>query len=66
MIYLPNLVIFFRYPSLRVAYVDEREETADAKSPKVFYSVLLKGGDKFDEVQGFPEQPYNFASPFSF
>ncbi|KAL0872976.1 hypothetical protein Bca101_022681 [Brassica carinata] len=28
---------------------DEREETADAKSPKVFYSVLLKGGGKFDE-----------------
>ncbi|CAB86938.1 putative protein [Arabidopsis thaliana] len=26
-----------------------KEETADAKSPKVFYSVLLKGGDKFDE-----------------
>lgn len=47
-----NHVSFFsRYPSLRVAYVDEREETADAKSPKVFYSVLLKGGAKFDEVQ---------------
>ncbi|KAF8068126.1 hypothetical protein N665_1151s0021 [Sinapis alba] len=29
----------------------EREETTDAKSPKVFYSVLLKGGGKFDEVQ---------------
>ncbi|KAG2249594.1 hypothetical protein Bca52824_089222 [Brassica carinata] len=37
------------YLSLRIAYLDEREETADAKSPKVFYSVLLKGGGKFDE-----------------
>jgi len=47
--YTNILQLMLKYPSLRVAYVDEREETADAKSPKVFYSVLLKGGDKFDE-----------------
>lgn len=39
-----------RYPSLRVAYIDEREETVNGKSQKVFYSVLLKGCDKLDEV----------------
>ncbi|KAF3517307.1 hypothetical protein DY000_02061736 [Brassica cretica] len=47
--YTNILQLMLKYPSLRVAYVDEREETADAKSPKVFYSVLLKGGAKFDE-----------------
>ncbi|KAF8085908.1 hypothetical protein N665_0642s0004 [Sinapis alba] len=43
--------LILKYPSLRVAYVDEREETADGKSPKVFYYVLLKRGGKFDEHQ---------------
>ncbi|KAF3584268.1 hypothetical protein F2Q69_00025984 [Brassica cretica] len=38
-----------RYPSLRVAYIDEREETINKKSQKVFYSVLLKGCNKLDE-----------------
>ncbi|KAF9590661.1 hypothetical protein IFM89_036153 [Coptis chinensis] len=37
------------YPSLRVAYIDEREETVGGKSEKLYYSVLVKGGDKFDE-----------------
>lgn len=41
-------MINFRYPSLRVAYIDEREETHDGK--KVYYSVLVKGGEKLDEV----------------
>lgn len=45
-----NLTIDFRYPSLRVAYIDEREETFDGKSKKVYYSVLVKGGEKLDEV----------------
>ncbi|XP_074307762.1 callose synthase 7 isoform X3 [Silene latifolia] len=35
------------YPSLRIAYIDEREEKV--KSEKVYYSVLVKGGDKLDE-----------------
>ncbi|KAK3012046.1 hypothetical protein RJ639_010710, partial [Escallonia herrerae] len=42
-----NLMIM--YPSLRVGYIDEREETVNGKSAKVYYSVLVKGGDKLDE-----------------
>ncbi|CAN4104415.1 unnamed protein product [Withania somnifera] len=38
-----------QYPSLRVAYIDERDETVNGKSEKVYYSVLVKGGDKLDE-----------------
>ncbi|KAG5246140.1 callose synthase [Salix suchowensis] len=36
-------------PSLRVAYIDERETTVNGKSQKEYYSVLVKGGDKYDE-----------------
>ncbi|XP_031256550.1 callose synthase 7 isoform X2 [Pistacia vera] len=43
------LNLMLTYPSLRVAYIDEREETVNGKSQKFYYSVLLKGGDKFDE-----------------
>ena len=35
---------------MRVAYIDEREETVNGKSQKLYYSVLVKGGDKLDEV----------------
>uniref|UniRef100_A0A6N2NKJ4 1,3-beta-glucan synthase n=1 Tax=Salix viminalis TaxID=40686 RepID=A0A6N2NKJ4_SALVM len=35
--------------SLRVAYIDERETTVNGKSQKEYYSVLVKGGDKYDE-----------------
>ena len=43
---------------MRVAYIDEREEKleriydgkVETKSEKVYYSVLVKGGDKLDEV----------------
>ncbi|KAJ4898500.1 putative callose synthase 6 [Raphanus sativus] len=44
--YTNILQLMLKYPSLQVAYVDEREETADAKSLKVFY-FFLKGGGKF-------------------
>nr|GEV22691.1 callose synthase 7-like [Tanacetum cinerariifolium] len=37
------------YSSLRVAYIDEREDTINGNSQKVYYSVLVKGGDKLDE-----------------
>ncbi|KAI7726587.1 hypothetical protein M8C21_011004, partial [Ambrosia artemisiifolia] len=37
------------YPSLRVAYIDEREDTINGISKKVYYSVLVKGGDELDE-----------------
>ncbi|KFK42965.1 hypothetical protein AALP_AA1G062200 [Arabis alpina] len=43
------LQLMLKYPSLRVAYIDEREETINGKSEKVFYSVLLKGCNKLDE-----------------
>lgn len=42
-----NLMLL--YPSLRVAYIDEREKTMVGKSEKKYYSVLVKGGDKLDE-----------------
>ncbi|KAJ1441429.1 Glycosyl transferase, family 48 [Sesbania bispinosa] len=36
------------YSALRVAYIDETEDTKGGK--KVYYSVLVKGGEKYDEV----------------
>ncbi|KAI3921858.1 hypothetical protein MKX01_005547 [Papaver californicum] len=42
-----NLMIM--YPSLRVAYIDDREEMLNGKSERVYYSVLVKGGEKLDE-----------------
>ncbi|KAM7497719.1 hypothetical protein LguiA_022133 [Lonicera macranthoides] len=43
------LNLMLTHSSLRVAYIDEGEEKIDGKSEKVFYSVLVKGGDKLDE-----------------
>ncbi|KAL9244286.1 hypothetical protein vseg_018081 [Gypsophila vaccaria] len=43
------LNLMLTYPSLRIAYIDEREEKVTGKSEKVYYSVLVKGGDKLDE-----------------
>ncbi|KAF6171148.1 hypothetical protein GIB67_012222 [Kingdonia uniflora] len=43
------LNLMLMYPSLRVAYIDERDETLNGKTEKVYYSVLVKGGDKLDE-----------------
>ncbi|KAF3629525.1 Callose synthase 3 [Capsicum annuum] len=47
--YVNILNLMLTYPSLRVAYIDERDETVNGKSEKVYYSVLVKGGDKLDE-----------------
>ncbi|KAF7833505.1 callose synthase 7-like [Senna tora] len=47
--YTNILNLMLMYPALRVAYIDEKEETVDGKSQKVYYSVLVKGGDKYDE-----------------
>ncbi|XP_007048880.2 PREDICTED: callose synthase 7 isoform X1 [Theobroma cacao] len=47
--YLNILNLMLTYPSLRVAYIDEREETVNERSQKVYYSVLVKGGEKLDE-----------------
>ncbi|CAL5385684.1 unnamed protein product [Camellia sinensis] len=43
------LNLMLAYPSLRVAYIDEREEPVDGKRGKNYYSVLVKGGEKLDE-----------------
>ncbi|XP_050942441.1 callose synthase 7 isoform X2 [Cucumis melo] len=43
------LNLMLKYPSLRVAYIDEREETVNGRPQKFYYSVLVKGGDKLDE-----------------
>ncbi|GAB2275112.1 Callose synthase 7 [Dionaea muscipula] len=43
------LNLMLTYPSLRVAYIDERDEKVGGKSEKIYYSVLVKGGDKLDE-----------------
>ncbi|XP_028797659.1 callose synthase 7, partial [Neltuma alba] len=47
--YTNILNLMLTNPALRVAYVDEKEETVGGKSQKVYYSVLVKGGDKYDE-----------------
>nr|XP_043626989.1 callose synthase 7 [Erigeron canadensis] len=46
--YTNILNLMLKYPSLRVAYIDEIEDPT-GKSQKVYYSVLVKGGDKLDE-----------------
>ncbi|KAI3502032.1 hypothetical protein L1887_30063 [Cichorium endivia] len=47
--YINILNLMLTYPSLRVAYIDEREATINGRSQKVYYSVLVKGGDSLDE-----------------
>ncbi|BFG25654.1 hypothetical protein CerSpe_119300 [Prunus speciosa] len=47
--YTNILKLMLTYPSLRVAYIDTREEHVNGKSQKAYFSVLVKGGDKWDE-----------------
>ncbi|XP_062105737.1 callose synthase 7-like [Humulus lupulus] len=47
--YTSILKLMLAHPSLRVAYIDTREDTVNGGTKKVYYSVLLKGGDKLDE-----------------
>ncbi|KAI3728580.1 hypothetical protein L6452_17218 [Arctium lappa] len=47
--YVNILNLMLTYPSLRVAYIDEREATINGRSQKVYYSVLVKGGEHLDE-----------------
>ncbi|XP_039009301.1 LOW QUALITY PROTEIN: callose synthase 7-like [Hibiscus syriacus] len=54
------LNLMLMHPSLRVAYIDEREETVNGKSEKSYYSVLVKGGDKFD---GYEREIYRIKLP---
>lgn len=48
--YLNILNLMLMYPSLRVAYIDEVEAPAgNGTTEKTYYSVLVKGGEKYDE-----------------
>jgi hypothetical protein len=51
--FAPNHLTFksYRNPSLRVAFIDEVEApTGNGTTEKTYYSVLVKGGEKYDEV----------------
>ncbi|GLT70370.1 hypothetical protein SLA2020_424530 [Shorea laevis] len=47
--YTNILKLMITYPSLRVAYIDEREETVNGRPYKAYFSVLVKGGERLDE-----------------
>ncbi|KAL8510691.1 hypothetical protein ACS0TY_017495 [Phlomoides rotata] len=47
--YMNILNLMLAYPSLRVAYIDARDETVGKTTEKVYYSVLVKGADKLDQ-----------------
>ncbi|KAH6785388.1 hypothetical protein C2S51_037843 [Perilla frutescens var. frutescens] len=51
------LDLLIRYPSLRVAYVEEREENEPDRPPKVYSSILVKG------VNGFDQEIYRIKLP---
>ncbi|KAL7229853.1 hypothetical protein ACSBR2_008412 [Camellia fascicularis] len=46
-------ILNLMYPSLRVAYIDEREEPVDGKRGKNYYSVLVKGGENVSSLAWF-------------
>lgn len=63
--------IFCRYPSLRVAYVEEKEEILSNKTQKVYSSILVKAVNGFDQVDGIVIRPafefyliYRTTGPF--
>ncbi|TQD80961.1 hypothetical protein C1H46_033476, partial [Malus baccata] len=47
--YTNILKLMLTYPSLRVAYIDTTEEQVNGRPQKTYFSVLVKGGDKWDE-----------------
>lgn len=47
---LKNNLFYCRYPSLRVAYVEEKEEIMANKTQKVYSSILVKAVNGFDQV----------------
>ncbi|KAH9770610.1 callose synthase 7 [Citrus sinensis] len=57
------LHLMIKYPSLRVAYLDEREEIVDGKSQKFHYSVLLKGGDNDTHACTVPKGTTQLVCP---
>jgi len=50
---------FCRYPSLRVAYIDEVEERVKEKAHKVYYSILVKAVNGLDQVNDLLQMCYN-------
>lgn len=42
-----------RYPSLRVAYVEEKEQIVPGKPPKVYTSKLVKVVNGFEQVLAY-------------
>ncbi|KAL0743640.1 hypothetical protein Bca4012_085153 [Brassica carinata] len=51
------LDLMIKYPSLRVAYVEEREEIVSDNPEKVYYSILVKA------VNGFDQEIYRVKLP---
>ncbi|GFQ05755.1 putative callose synthase 8 [Phtheirospermum japonicum] len=51
------LELMIKYPSLRVAYVEEKEEIVPDRSPNVYSSILLKA------VNGFDQEIYRIKLP---
>nr|KYP52274.1 Callose synthase 7 [Cajanus cajan] len=47
--YISILNLMLTHSPLRVAYIDEVDENKDGKSQNVYYSVLVKGREKYDE-----------------
>ena len=45
------LIAAWRFPSLRVAYVEEKEEIVADKPLKVYSSILVKAVNGFDQVR---------------
>ncbi|CAN1140669.1 Putative callose synthase 8 [Linum perenne] len=54
---LDVLDLMTRYPSFRVAYVEEKEEIVNGKHPKVYSSVLVKA------VNGLDQEIYRIKLP---
>lgn len=47
---LQGHIVYWRYPALRVAYVEEKEEIIGDKTRKVYSSILVKAVGKHDQV----------------
>lgn len=45
-----HTIITWRYPSVRVAYVEEKEEIVEDIPQKVYSSILVKAVDDLDQV----------------
>ncbi|KAK1384913.1 hypothetical protein POM88_022648 [Heracleum sosnowskyi] len=65
-----SLVLFFfldKYPSLRVAYVEEKEEIMANKTQKVYSSILVKAVNGFDQAKRYLEDvlAHKQAIPFT-